>query len=723
MKALVKPFVYLTIILSLLGCSKSTSPIISGSNSNTSYALDNYLKKQDDSAYLKQYKLLGLPLCDLTKIKGENYAVSAKKDYILNDNEASVVSFASDTMPLNYYFHSEYKYTATDTFKTYLHKYDLLYQIQIDKVGYEVFPKIVIGDTIQSIQKKTNSRISNDPSLLKFESANLTWLFRFYKQTLVSVHLYGGDNYCGDDDGGDHGLSSIVDAFQYVNAKGLTKYSVDKLTYYTKAFLPEYGGWFYKWYFQNDYMSLPVFSECSFPYRVFYNYELIWMNGAFPHACAGFLGKWISPFNPEYELDIEYITEFGEIQFNLKKDDHIISNINGVLEYNDELDVEANYSEYSAKIEYEDQYYGGGYGSIQGVKVHLFDRIAFDLVNSTVYFGEVSWKRDSAGIETKPSLTTGYMRYFGLDDPDMENRTTKNGGTDESKGASMLNEYFNKKEGTSGLAYTQYYFEYVYDYYFKETDTIYFVWKYTRSGDLYYVDLNNRTIILETRKHKLFPTIKKAVWSNGSLITSNAAFFQGNWISDDGSISLTFDKESNVSLTTSGALINEFKSLPSTKEKVKSESDWLQLNYFGYEYGNYDLFGYILLNFYTWEMTLHITRSNIPGIEMGIRKMVTENRWTYGDNISEYTPEEIEQINNESGKTLISVSCISDFYGKVLGKIEIYSNGDQIGYDYYGQIVGYYYQETNTTTDFKGTIVSYGNTLSSLIMQPIINEL
>ena len=80
-------------------------------------------------------------------------------------------------------------------------------------------------------------------------------------------------------------------------------------------------------------------------------------------------------------------------------------------------------------------------------------------------------------------------------------------------------------------------------------------------------------------------------------------------------------------------------------------------------------------------------------------------------------------INNESGKTLISVSCISDFYGKVLGKIEIYSNGDQIGYDYYGQIVGYYYQETNTTTDFKGTIVSYGNTLSSLIMQPVINEL
>ena len=60
-------------------------------------------------------------------------------------------------------------------------------------------------------------------------------------------------------------------------------------------------------------------------------------------------------------------------------------------------------------------------------------------------------------------------------------------------------------------------------------------------------------------------------------------------------------------------------------------------------------------------------------------------------------------------------TVIKDFYGKILGKIREYPNGDKVAYDFYGRILGKYNKISNKTYDFYGKILSQGDTLVSLI--------
>lgn len=63
---------------------------------------------------------------------------------------------------------------------------------------------------------------------------------------------------------------------------------------------------------------------------------------------------------------------------------------------------------------------------------------------------------------------------------------------------------------------------------------------------------------------------------------------------------------------------------------------------------------------------------------------------------------------------------IKDFNGKVLGIIEIDSNGDQIARSFPGrQILGYYRAKYNHTTDFYGRVVAQGNTVAAFITNNI----
>lgn len=58
---------------------------------------------------------------------------------------------------------------------------------------------------------------------------------------------------------------------------------------------------------------------------------------------------------------------------------------------------------------------------------------------------------------------------------------------------------------------------------------------------------------------------------------------------------------------------------------------------------------------------------------------------------------------------------IRDFYGKILGNIEDYPNGDRKATDFYGRVVGWYRAGQNVTTDFYGRVVAQGDAVASLI--------
>lgn len=58
---------------------------------------------------------------------------------------------------------------------------------------------------------------------------------------------------------------------------------------------------------------------------------------------------------------------------------------------------------------------------------------------------------------------------------------------------------------------------------------------------------------------------------------------------------------------------------------------------------------------------------------------------------------------------------IRDFYGRILGRIDTESNGNQVARDFYGRILGRYDKFSNTTRDFYGKIIGQGNSVASLI--------
>ena len=65
---------------------------------------------------------------------------------------------------------------------------------------------------------------------------------------------------------------------------------------------------------------------------------------------------------------------------------------------------------------------------------------------------------------------------------------------------------------------------------------------------------------------------------------------------------------------------------------------------------------------------------------------------------------------------------IKDFYGRILGTVEIDSKGNKIIKDFYGKILGKYNKERDRTYDFYGKILSKGDISSALIWQNKNNQ-
>ena len=58
---------------------------------------------------------------------------------------------------------------------------------------------------------------------------------------------------------------------------------------------------------------------------------------------------------------------------------------------------------------------------------------------------------------------------------------------------------------------------------------------------------------------------------------------------------------------------------------------------------------------------------------------------------------------------------IKDFYGRVIGYIKEYPNGDKKVYDFYRRLLGTYVKSLNVTKDFYGRVIGRGDILTSLI--------
>ena len=63
----------------------------------------------------------------------------------------------------------------------------------------------------------------------------------------------------------------------------------------------------------------------------------------------------------------------------------------------------------------------------------------------------------------------------------------------------------------------------------------------------------------------------------------------------------------------------------------------------------------------------------------------------------------------------MSRETLRDSHSRILGYIETDSNGKQTGRDAHLRLMGYYDPRTNQTRDAHLRMVSYGNTLASLI--------
>lgn len=63
----------------------------------------------------------------------------------------------------------------------------------------------------------------------------------------------------------------------------------------------------------------------------------------------------------------------------------------------------------------------------------------------------------------------------------------------------------------------------------------------------------------------------------------------------------------------------------------------------------------------------------------------------------------------------MNTTYLKNIRGKVMGSVEERPNGDKILKDFYGKIVGKYDKRLNLTKDFAGRVVSFGDTLLSML--------
>lgn len=60
---------------------------------------------------------------------------------------------------------------------------------------------------------------------------------------------------------------------------------------------------------------------------------------------------------------------------------------------------------------------------------------------------------------------------------------------------------------------------------------------------------------------------------------------------------------------------------------------------------------------------------------------------------------------------------IKDFYGAVIGYVDVSANGDAIAHDRYGKILGSYKKSSDVSFDFYGRALGYGDMMSSLVYE------
>ena len=64
---------------------------------------------------------------------------------------------------------------------------------------------------------------------------------------------------------------------------------------------------------------------------------------------------------------------------------------------------------------------------------------------------------------------------------------------------------------------------------------------------------------------------------------------------------------------------------------------------------------------------------------------------------------------------LVTKECVRDKKGKIVGWVETDHLGNKLARDFYGKIRGRYKKVGNVTLDFYGKIVSYGDSVTSLL--------
>ena len=64
---------------------------------------------------------------------------------------------------------------------------------------------------------------------------------------------------------------------------------------------------------------------------------------------------------------------------------------------------------------------------------------------------------------------------------------------------------------------------------------------------------------------------------------------------------------------------------------------------------------------------------------------------------------------------MATTTPLKDFYGKIIGYVDIEANGDKTLKDFTGKILGRYHKASNTTRDFYGRIVAQGDCLTMLL--------
>ena len=613
--------------------------------------------------------------------------------------------------------------------------------IQIKELGFSPIQGFKIGDSLGTISNNTNISFGNLNwyDLLSYKpNDNLVFDFIFVNNIFVSFYIVKYNSDVVSDSVLNIQKNKLNDALKYFNDIGDLRFPTsgsnleyDEIPYY----LDFYESSFTKFYFDDptvsDFKRKYVYVENCKPYRIVDWYQrLFWENDSFTSPLKPYLGKWIATVRSEaIYLDLKGISDYGEIVFDIETPTAKLSNLTSTLYgENNTNPLLLQDTVYYGGLDYFDGKYYSGIIQYGGLNRNA-DSISIKLSEHTIVITQILGANNvsiSAKFDKKISehdnynslKYNGYMSNFGRNDPDLDKNIMMIKEDSSERGKKLINDCFNSYKNTENVNYADYYFEYLYDYYNEYLDTLFCVYR-DASNSFYYIDISTDTIILEDYINYNLPR-KRVIWTHSQKYRSTYSFrgnyaieFDGSGISniifnDDGTLSLTLVDTPIVSLENISYSYHDYY-----------DSEWMQTCSFSYTDNMFDLYGYFVFNYLTFDTTLHITESNIPNIKLGLYNTKRNGDWTYQDFIPTFTSDEIKEKIDESsdGTYISSVQTIKDFYGRVIGKIEIKNNGDQIGYDFYGRIVGYYNVSTNKTENFYHVVVGTGNLLAMLIAQ------